>query len=144
MLLGFFISVALALILAIIVTFAPLYFKEVDSSDIMSENSDFEKQCKYIQSFLNISEGIKVDEVCHIGVGYSSNVDWNIDANHFFKIYEGKNSTKNLVPTEHEIIDTHQKFLETFLYFFREGASSERIAVNPKLIQDISRIFLIL
>mmetsp|Transcript_11496 Transcript_11496/g.13065 ORF Transcript_11496/g.13065 Transcript_11496/m.13065 type:complete len:105 (-) Transcript_11496:211-525(-) len=42
-----------------------------------------------------------------------------------------------LQPVNHKEIHTHEQFLETFLHFFKEGASSERIAVNQTLVHDI-------
>ena len=40
-------------------------------------------------------------------------------------------------PQNHKEIYTQKQFIETFLHFFKEGASSERIAVNQTLVHEI-------
>lgn len=64
-------------------------------------------------------------------------MDINIDADEFFKIYEGSDHAANLTLQNHKEIETHQDFLETFFYFFQDGASSERAVSNGSLVLDI-------
>ena len=49
---------------------------------------------------------------------------------------------KNLVPQNHDNITTKYDFIETFLYFFKEGASAERIATNSTLVQEIRSLLI--
>jgi hypothetical protein len=97
-----------------------------------------DQECSKIDKFINISNQVIIDTDCHIGVGYTSNVDWLIDARDFFSIYNGTDISK-LNPRNHEVIDSHTKFIETFLFFFKDGRASERIAMNATVIKEISK-----
>ena len=123
MLFGFFASIVLVASVAAIITFRTYFFGP---------------SWELVSRYFEIAESIEIDPDCHIGVGYSSCIDLNIDASEFFKIYEGKMNTTEIFARNHREITNHQDFIETFLFFFKEGASSERVAMNATIIKEIS------
>lgn len=124
MLFGFVASLALIASIAGIIIYIPEY---------RSEN------CELVHQYFNIANNMTVEPGCRIGVGYSACTDWNIDASEFFQIYKEKYVPQHIRPQNHREIMSHEEFIETFLDFFKEGASSERIAVNKTIIDDIKQ-----
>ena len=90
-----------------------------------------------IQVFHEISEKIQMGNNWHVGVGYNACIDININFSEFKTIYDSMFNEDSIQPKSHKEIYTHKQFIETFLHFFKEGASAERIAVNQTLVHEI-------
>lgn len=108
-----------------------MIFSNQSSVETNTQNTD--GTCSKIHEFFEIADQMKVKENCHIGVGYSLCTDILFRAKDLFKVYESMFDWSTISPQNHKEINTHQEFIETFLYFSEKGAATERVAMNDTL-----------
>ena len=87
-----------------------------------------------IQKYSELEKTIKTSTDCAIGAGYTTCIDMGFRAKDFFEVF-GKeirklSSESPITPRVHSRIVDLRQFVETFLYYFSQGANAERVSVS--------------
>ena len=93
-----------------------------------------QEETELIRRYAKIESDIITHEKCAIGAGYTTCMDVSFHAKELLEgpLAREVQALGQVKPHVHPQISTLREFIETFLYYFSQGANAERVCVSFK------------